>query len=332
MKTLRNNLLSNVYSPINNSLENVKDEISDLSKSYNDEKHLPFLSQLLEYSLNSSGKKLRPTLSLLSAGFGNQNLKTVEKLAAAVELLHIATLVHDDTVDDSNFRRGKATISNLWGDNSAVLIGDYIFAAAASFICETNSIYVIKRFSETIMELSAGELDQMYSTYSSDQTKEKYFKRIYKKTASLFTTASESGAILSNTDQRTINALKNFGYNLGMAFQIIDDILDFTGDSQKTGKPTSADLSKGTLTLPSIISIEKNPIENPIIQFLDDPSNNILLSKAIENASEKSNISEALKIAEQFCKTALNEIKFLPENSHKIALIDLVDYVLTRDK
>ena len=121
------------------------------------------------------------------------------------------------------------------------------------------------------MELSAGELDQMYSTYSADQTKEKYFKRIYKKTASLFTTAS-------------------------------------------------------------IISIEKNPIENPIIQFLDDPSNNSLLSKAIENASEKSNISEALKIAEQFCKTALNEIKFLPENSHKIALIDLVDYVLTRDK
>ena len=151
----------------------------------------------------------------------NEYNKTVEKLAAAVELLHIATLVHDDTVDDSNFRRGKATISNLWGDNSAVLIGDYIFAAAASLICETKSIYVIKRFSETIMELSAGELDQMYSTYSSDQTKEKYFKRIYKKTASLFTTASESGAILSNTDQRTINALKNFGYNLGMAFQSI---------------------------------------------------------------------------------------------------------------
>ena len=182
------------------------------------------------------------------------------------------------------------------------------------------------------MELSAGELEQMSSTYSLDQTKEKYFKRIYNKTASLFTTSSESGAILSDTDQKTISALKNFGYNLGMAFQIIDDILDFTGDPQKTGKPKSADLSKGTLTLPSIISIEKSPEENPIIEFLCDPSNNILLSKAIENASEKSNISESLKIAEKFCKTALNEIKFLPENSHKIALIDLVDYVLTRDK
>ena len=332
MNITKKNLLSNIRSPINNSLKNVKDEISELSKSYNNEQHLPFLTQLLEHSLNSSGKKLRPTLSLLSAGFGNNDPKNVEKMATAVELLHIATLVHDDTVDDSNFRRGKATISNLWGDNTAVLIGDYIFAAAASFICETNSIYVIKRFSETIMELSAGELDQMSSTYSLDQTKEKYFRRIYNKTASLFSTSSESGAILSNTDQRTINALKKFGYNLGMAFQIIDDVLDFIGDPQKTGKPTSADLSKGTLTLPSIISIEKNPKENPIIQFFDDPSNNILLSRAIENASEKSNISESLKVAEEFCKTALNEIQFLPENPYKIALIDLVEYVLTRDK
>lgn len=332
MNNTKNNLLSKIYSPINNSLENIEAKISDLSKNNNYDHGAPFLSQLLEHSLNSSGKKLRPTISLLSAGFGSHDFKNVEKMATGIELLHIATLVHDDTVDDSNFRRGKATISNLWGDNAAVLIGDYIFAAAATFVCETNSINVIKRFSETIMELSKGELDQMSSTYTLDQTKEKYFRRIYNKTASLFTTSSESGAILSNANQRIINALKKFGYNLGMAFQIIDDVLDFIGNPEKIGKPISADLSKGILTLPSIISIEKNSKDNPIIQFFGDPSNNVLLSKAIENASEKSNISEALDIAEQFCTKALNEIKFLPKNSHKTALIHLVEYVLTRDK
>ena len=334
MNNTKNNLLSEIYSPIHNSLENVKTGISDLSKNknYDNGIDLPFLSQLLAHSLNSSGKKLRPTITLLSAGFGNNDSKNIEKMAMAIELLHIATLVHDDTIDDSNFRRGKATTSNLWGDNAAVLIGDYIFATAASFVCETNSIHLIKRFSETIMELSIGELDQMSSIFTLDQTKERYFRRIYNKTASLFTTSSESGAILSNTHQKNINALKNFGYNLGMAFQVIDDVLDLIGNPQKTGKPISADLSKGILTLPSIISIEKNPKNNPIIHFFANPSDNTLLSKAIENASEKSNISEALKVAEQFCIKALNEIKFLPGNSHKIALTDLVEYVLTRDK
>jgi len=334
MNNTKKNLLSEIYSPIHNRLENVKTGISDLSENNNHDNSLdlPFLSQLLAHSLNSSGKKLRPSITLLSAGFGNNDFKSVEKMAIAVELLHIATLIHDDTVDDSNFRRGKATISNLWGDNAAVLIGDYIFAAAASFVCETNSIHVIKRFSETIMELSKGELDQMSSTFTLGQTKEKYFRRIYNKTASLFTTSSESGAILSNAHQRTINALKNFGYNLGMAFQVIDDVLDLIGNPQKTGKPISADLSKGILTLPSIISIENNPKDNPIIHFFANPSDNILLSRAIENASEKSNISETLEVAEQFCIKALNEIKFLPANSHKKSLTRLVEYVLTRDK
>ena len=326
------NLLAKIYSPINDSLENVKSEISNLSKHQIINKEFSFLSKLLMHSLNSSGKKLRPAITLLCSGFGNHNFKNVEKMASAIELLHIATLVHDDTVDDSNFRRGEKTISKLWGDNAAVLIGDYIFATAASFVCETNSIPVIKRFSETIMELSMGELNQMSSLYKLNQTKEKYFERIYHKTASLFSTSSESGAILSNTDQKTINALKNFGYNLGMAFQITDDILDFIGDPQKTGKPTESDLAKGILTLPSIISIEKNPKNNPIIQFFKEPSNNTLLHKAIENASGKSNISDSLKIAKQFCQIALNEIDYLPENSHKTALTHLVEYVLTREK
>ena len=294
MKTPRNNLLSNVYSPINNSLENVKDEISDLSKSYNNEKHLPFLSQLLEYSLNSSGKKLRPTLSLLSAGFGNQNLKTVEKLAAAVELLHIATLVHDDTVDDSNFRRGKATISNLWGDNSAVLIGDYIFAASATQVCATGNIRVIRRFSETIMELSLGELQEMEINFDWETNLSNYLERIYNKTASLFSTSAQSGAILSGCDEESIKSLQSYGYNIGMAFQIVDDILDFQGKEDEVGKPTGSDLSNGILTLPSIYALESDSNSRFVSMFDQKNSSPLLISEFAKFVASSKSLERAL--------------------------------------
>ena len=132
-------------------------------------------------------------------------------MASAVELLHLATLIHDDTVDDSSIRRGRETVSSKWGDKIAVLLGDYVFAASATMVCETNNVRVIKRFSETIMDLSSGELSEMSNSYNWHLTKAEYNQRIYYKTASLFSTSSESGAILSGAPENIIQSLKNYG-------------------------------------------------------------------------------------------------------------------------
>ena len=191
------------YEPVRNRLADVNATLIGMAE----DKH-PFLAQLLDHTFSSPGKYIRPAITLLASSFWPHDERITEKMAVGVELLHIASLIHDDTVDGASLRRGKATISSLWGAQAAVLAGDYIFAASATYVCDTGNIRVIKRFAETIMELSSGELQEMAETYSSEQTIDGYLDRIYNKTASLFTTAAESGAILSGARR---NAAMLFG-------------------------------------------------------------------------------------------------------------------------
>ena len=174
-------------------------------------------------------------------------------MATAVELLHIATLIHDDTVDKADVRRGKATASNLWGNNIAVLLGDYVFATSAIFVCDTGNITLVKRFAETIVELSKGELFENIESNNFSLTKEKYYEKTYLKTASLFKTSSFSGSIIGGGNDENIKNISKFGYHFGMAYQIQDDILDITSSKNKEGKPVFNDLSEGVITLPIIL-------------------------------------------------------------------------------
>ncbi|MEX2431402.1 MAG: polyprenyl synthetase family protein, partial [Dehalococcoidia bacterium] len=193
---------------------------------------------LLEQAVGGGGgKKVRPVVTLLAGSFHPCDQQILVTMATAVELLHIATLMHDDTVDKADTRRGRATISSLWGNDVAVLLGDYVFATSATFVCDTGNIRVVRRFSQTIMELAQGELAEHFSTHDWDQSVEDYNQRIYNKTASLFCTASESGGVLSGAPEAESRALKEYGYNLGMAFQIMDDVLDFMGTEEELGKP-----------------------------------------------------------------------------------------------
>ncbi|MBI4306011.1 MAG: polyprenyl synthetase family protein, partial [Chloroflexi bacterium] len=200
--------------------------------------------------LSVPGKRVRPAITLLAARVaGDKNPAKAITMATAVELLHIATLVHDDTVDSADVRRGKATASNLWGRNVAVLLGDYLFAASARFVCATGNIEVIDRFAETIMELSKGELTELLDAGNPVVGRASYLERIYNKTASLFMTASESGGILGGALPDVRNRLREFGYNIGMAYQVMDDLLDFDATSEQLGKPAGHDLAHGILTL-----------------------------------------------------------------------------------
>lgn len=316
---------TSIIEPVRERLDRVQQNLKGMA-----DPRFQFLSQQLDHVFDSVGKKLRPAITLLTSSFYEHDPKVTEQMATAVELLHIATLIHDDTVDDSDIRRGKATLSSLWGRNVAVLVGDYIFAASATSVCDTGNIRVIRRFAETIMELSRGELHEMIESQSADQTMDQYLDRIYNKTASLFTTASESGAILSGAPEEIVTDLREYGYNLGLAFQIIDDILDFKGTEEEIGKPVGSDLAHGIMTLPAILATERFPDENAIKTYVENPEDEKSRERAMDLILNSSIIDESYSVAEQYTAKALRRLDRLPKDHYRASLEELVDYVLRR--
>lgn len=315
-----------IYEPVHEGLERVKERlraVGDVSS--------PYQAGLLDHALESAGKQMRPAVTLLAANFHPHDSNVIETMAVAVELLHIASLIHDDTVDDSDTRRGKATLSSAWGRNAAVVAGDYIFAKSATFVCDTGNIRVVRLFAETIMDLSTGQLHEMADSYESSQSRERYLKRIYNKTASLFTTAGESGAVLSGASDQVVQTLREYGYNIGMAFQIIDDILDFDASSEELGKPVGSDLAHGILTLPAILAIERRPVDNPVVKWLGDPEDSDALLQAVEMVVQSTfAIEDARAAAKEYGCKALAAIGRLDPNPSRRSLQELVHYVLDR--
>ncbi len=195
--------------------------------------------------IGSGGKRLRPALALLTAAaYASRqhplDHERVLALAAAVEMLHTASLVHDDVVDGALLRRGAPTLNAEWSPGSTVLAGNYLFGRAAGFAAETNNMRVIDIFSDTLNIIVNGELEQLSARFELEQKKSRYYRRIYAKTASLFSAATEGAAVLVGAGEEDVQRLKNYGYNFGMAFQIVDDVLDFTGDEGSLGKPAGA--------------------------------------------------------------------------------------------
>lgn len=314
-----------IYEPVQDGLERVRDGLKQLI-----DVSAPHLGELLDHVLEPSGKRVRPAVTLLASNFHPRNDSVIEIMATAVELLHIATLIHDDTVDGADTRHGKATVSRTWGRNAAVLLGDFVFASSATFVCDTGNIRVIRRFAETIMELSSGELLEMAVAYDYGQSREQYLERIYNKTASLFTTAAESGAVLSGAPEATTQALREYGRNLGMAFQIVDDILDLDGTAEEVGKPVGSDLAQGILTLPSIMVMERHPEDNPIIELFRNPEDETSLREAVELIQSSSAVEEAQVVAEEYAQRALRCLDGLESNPSRDSLEELVHHVLRR--
>ena len=253
-------------------------------------------------------------------------------MASAVELLHLATLIHDDTIDDADTRRGQQTIKNRWGEHVAVLLGDYVFAASATFVCDTQNIRVIRRFAETIMELAAGQIAEYFSCYNAERARELYQDRIYRKTASLFCTAAETGAILGNAPEQHVQDLKTYGYNVGIAFQVVDDLLDVEGDADLLGKPVGNDLLQGVLTLPTIMLLERQSKDNPIKDLFANPGRNSHLDEALDMIQNSNIVNECYAEAEDYCNKAKEAISILPESPALNSLQTLASYVTERRK
>lgn len=316
-----------IYQPILEELHQVEKSLKSIAQV-----EFVSLRELLSHTLNSSGKRTRPAITLLSSKFHPHDPALPILMAVAVELLHLASLIHDDTVDGASTRRGRPTINSKWGDNIALLLGDYAFAKSATLVCDTNSVRVIRLFAQTIMSLSSGELKEQFHAYDWTLTRQQYWDRIYDKTASLFTTAAESGAILSGGPEPFIQSMRTYGEKLGMAFQIVDDILDFQGTEKKVGKPVGSDLIQGTLTLPSLLLMEHYPKDNSIKDIFQNRDREANLKKAIEMINDSSIIPEAYSIAARFCDEARELIKDLPQNAYSRSLAELPGYVLERNK
>ena len=320
-------MLSTIYEPIQEDLVKVEDRLRSVC-----EVDFPWLSKLLEHSLKSGGKRIRPALVLLSGKFYNYDLSYLLPMATAVEILHTATLVHDDAIDNSLVRRGRPTINKVWGEDKAILLGDYLLAKSEELVADTQNLRVIKLFAQTIMTISSGELNQAFSAFNLEQTRQQYLQRISGKTACLLSLATESGAILSQAPEKSVEALKGYGYNLGIAFQIVDDILDFIGTEEEMGKPIGSDLAQGTLTLPAILLLERYPEDNPVRRLFQNEDRQRNIELAMELVRNSSITQECYAVASDYCARACHNLSLLPDNASRRSLIKLADYVVKRRK
>jgi geranylgeranyl pyrophosphate synthase len=319
--------LSTIYEPVNEDLDKVEDRLRSVSKV-----DFPHLSELLDYSLRSSGKRIRPALTLLAGKFYDYNPDYLLMMATAVEVLHTATLIHDDVIDNSPIRRGRPTVYKLWGEEKAVLLGDYLFAEAGALTASTQNLRAIKLFASTLRTISSGEINQAFYAFNLEQSRSQYFQRIAKKTASLFAMATESAAALSQAPEESIQILVEYGHNLGIAFQIVDDILDFIGTLEELGKPAGSDLAQGTLTLPAILLLDYYPEENPVERLFrsrDEPDN---IKRAIELVRNSSIVSECYQVASDYCAKACRNLKLLPDNASRQSFFELADYIVSRKR
>lgn len=299
----------------------VEDRLDEVAKTA----PLEMVDQL-KHALKDGGKRIRPALTLLTGKFYKYNLDLLLPMATGVELLHTATLIHDDTIDDSQLRRGKASIKHRWGNSNAVLLGDYLFATSAGMVAETRNIRVIKLFAQTLMTICTGEIEESISIFN--KSRERYFQTIGDKTASLFAAATESGAVLSKAPEEVVQSLKSYGYNLGMSFQIVDDILDFVGQKETLGKPVASDLSKGIFTLPVILLLERPESDEVREAFEKDSRRGT--KQLMEMVYNSSVLDEGYRIARDFTSRACSALERLPRDTVYNSLTDLAGYVTER--
>ncbi|MBS17255.1 MAG: polyprenyl synthetase family protein [Dehalococcoidia bacterium] len=319
----------------NNELLLVMLELNKISEQHNTESNLN--ENIINHVLSIPGKQLRPSMTIISSKIWNEDVDyKVIKMATAVELLHIATLVHDDTVDFADTRRGEKTASNIWGPHIAVLVGDFLFATSAEYVCDTESIRLIKQFASTISDLAKGELKEIENSNNVDSKVEDYLDIIFKKTGSLFATSSMSGALLGGAKEKDINTLYSFGKNLGLGFQIFDDILDFEGDENQLGKPVGNDLKNGIMTYPSLLARDRNKnIKKDIEELFNLPKNKRedAVTSVVKEIKSSGFIDESISKASKIIEKAIEDLESVQKKNIFIdSLIDLAKFSMNRDK
>ena len=295
----------------------------------------PKLQEMLEHVLGSPGKRLRSTVALLSGRFGDYRPRILALLGASIELLHTVTLLHDDVIDAAETRRGRLTANAKYHNAAAVVLGDYVFVAAADIVgraakLDRANLDVLRLLAQTGKTIAMGELAQDTRTAMTVCDTSEYFERIGRKTAALFAASAEVGAMVARAASKEKTALRDYGQQLGMAFQIVDDILDFTGDVLEMGKPITADLATGVLTLPALLFLQTEQPDNPLTAYLRNGRSEESLTAAVIAIKDSNAIEVSYDIARGYRDKAIAALSPLPDIPARHALAELADYAIER--
>lgn len=276
--------------------------------------------------IKAGGKRIRPVFVLLSAKFGTYDIQQAINTAVALELIHMASLVHDDVIDDADLRRGKRTINYVWDDRVALYTGDYILARSLDYVTNIQNPVAHQILSNAIIEVCRGELDQIKDKYQFQQTLRNYLRRIKRKTALLIAVSCELGAVSAGADEHIYKKLYKFGYYIGMAFQITDDILDFTGTEKVLGKPAGEDLRQGNITLPVLYAMQDSSLKNKIMNINENTSKEEM-TKIITIIKDSDAIEKSGQLSRRYLDKAMTILKSLPDNKAKTALQEIALYI-----
>ena len=324
-----------VFGLVRRDLLQVEEELERQSRS-----NVQILSHLNRYLLSSGGKRLRPALLLLAAKvFGEALDHSIISMAAVMEMLHTATLVHDDIIDGAAIRRGKKTVAQQWGNDIAVLLGDWLYMTAFETSLQQRNLEVLDVLTEATRKMTEGELLQLPLVGDLRITEEQHFEIVQRKTGFLFSASCRLGGVLRGASAVEKAALEDYGMNLGIAFQLTDDLLDFTSDAKKLGKPVLSDLREGKVTLPLIRLLDQYPkYEALVIEAMNEmgaetgEENEEAANKVLAILREYGQLEIARDEAMNYAARAQEALESLPDNQYRQALYDIAQFVVERDK
>ncbi|SHE86430.1 heptaprenyl diphosphate synthase [Desulforamulus putei DSM 12395] len=311
------------FRQVREDLEVVEHEIKAVVQSRD-----PLLTQTSMHLLNAGGKRLRPAFALLAGKLYNYRLEKLLPLAVALELIHMASLVHDDVVDDSMTRRGTPTVKANWGNKISMHTGDYLFAKSLVLISQYENPVIARVLAETSVKMCEGEIHQISTAYSADQSWRDYFYRIERKTALLIAASCQLGAVAAGAPEKDHKRLRRFGHQLGVAFQITDDVLDMVADQTLLGKPIGGDLRQGILTMPVIYSMEKSPRRQRLRELVEiQDKTDDQVKEAIEIIKEAGGIEFSFNVARKYIEKAKMNLTFLPDRPVKQTFYEIADFI-----
>jgi geranylgeranyl pyrophosphate synthase len=319
-----------VFDLVKDDLQRVETRLHDIPLQSDSD--LELVTEAIGHLLDAGGKRIRPALTLLTGRLYPADSDKIVSMAAAVEMLHTATLVHDDVVDGSLLRRGSPTLNAHWSPGATILTGDYMFARAADLAAQTDNVRVMQIFARTLMTIVSGELRQLFGDATRRQTREDYFKRIYAKTASMFELATEAAGVLIDASEDEILALRQYGHDLGIAFQIMDDVLDFIGDASQVGKPVANDLRQGIVTLPVIDYLDTHPLDQRVTDLLrSGQHNDEVVLPIVADVRASGAVDRAVAEARDYVHSAQQRLLKLPDNEACQSMMTVADYVVARN-
>jgi octaprenyl-diphosphate synthase len=322
--------LSQIFESIREDLERVDREFTRHVES-----QVELIPKIGKYIQTSGGKRMRPAVLLMAARLAGYTGDRAVLYAAVVEFIHTATLVHDDIIDDSELRRGRLAVHSRWGNDITVLLGDYLYIKSMAMALTHDTLDLVRLLCDVTLRMIEGELYQLTKNGDADITEDEHFEIIRRKTAYLFGGCAQIGGMLGKVDQAGEQALQEYGFNLGVAFQLVDDLLDFTGDAATLGKPIGGDLREGKMTLPLIhLLAQGNEVGERIVRDIiaSRTTTDEQWSELLRELKEHRSIDYAYRRASEFAERAKKPLYVFPPSAERDALLALPDYVVSRDR